>query len=74
MEKQFSLTVNLQRFTWQCLIAMATEDLREPTDFINWLVYVEAKRRGIVKTPPPKLQDVRGSTTNSDGQNATEHD
>jgi hypothetical protein len=74
MEKQFSLTVYLQRFTWQCLIAMATEDLREPTDFINWLVYVEAKRRGIVKAPPLKPQAERDSTINSGEQNAMGQD
>jgi hypothetical protein len=74
MQKQFDLAVTLSRFTWQLLIAMATEDLREPTDFINWLIYVEAKRRGMVKALQLPAQNPDDSIAHSGNRRITEHD
>ena len=48
--KATTATVSLSRNLWQCLVVMAAQDVREPENFISWLVSREAQRRGLL--PP----------------------
>ncbi len=53
MMKGFRLTITLSRPYWQCLRAMAVQDIREPENFLAWLICVEARRRGMLTAPYP---------------------
>lgn len=57
LPKTIAVTTNLPLPSWQSLAAMAAEDLREPGDFLHWLVHREAQRRGLMppdgSTPEP---------------------
>jgi hypothetical protein len=57
MPKEFILSVTFSRNAWQCLVAMASEDLRKPEDFLNWLVHAEARRRGMLNATEAKPPD-----------------
>lgn len=50
--KEVELTLTLPINSWRWLVAMAAEDLREPGDFLHWLAFQEAKRRGLLHTEP----------------------
>jgi len=74
MQKQFDLTINLPHWIGQCLITMSTDDLREPTNFITWLIYVEAKRRGMLNLSPLKPHETNLSTADLGERNVIEPD
>lgn len=40
------MRLNVPVGTWRCLVAMATEDVREEENFVIWLIWREAQRRG----------------------------
>ena len=51
-QKEIVLTVKLPLNSWQCLVAMSAQDVREPENFILWLVIREAQRRGLLADEP----------------------
>lgn len=54
--KVVSATVNLPRNLWQCLVVMAAQDVREPENFVSWLVSREAQRRGLLPADAAGVQ------------------
>ena len=46
------LSTKLSLVSWQYLVSMAAEDVREPENFIQWLVIREAARRGLLPADP----------------------
>lgn len=49
-QTNITLTINLPINSWQCLVAMTAQDLREPENFITWLISREAQERGLLPT------------------------
>jgi hypothetical protein len=48
-QREVETVVRMPLNAWQCLVAMAADDLREPGEFLRWLTHQEAKRRGLLQ-------------------------
>ncbi len=67
MSKDSSIFVNLPRDLRRCLSVMAVQDLREPENFLHWLIACEAQRRGML---PPSASNFGAPETQPERETA----
>ena len=70
---EITVTVGFPAHLYQCVVAMAAQDLREPSGFLVWLAHCEAAKRGLLEGPQAgdhtrRLPEVTGEESNAEYQ------